>query len=63
MIPRGTDRSQRTDGQPPGSEPGEHAEDLRRRIQARGAGPGGVFASSGQKILSRGGGGAPSAVS
>ena len=31
---RGTERSQRTDGQSPGSAPTEHAEDLRRLIQA-----------------------------
>jgi pimeloyl-ACP methyl ester carboxylesterase len=48
--PRGTDRSQRTDGQPPGSEPGEHAEDLRALIQALDAGPADVFASSGGAV-------------
>ena len=30
--PRGTERSQRTDGEPPGSAPDEHAEDLRQLI-------------------------------
>jgi pimeloyl-ACP methyl ester carboxylesterase len=48
--PRGTERSQRTDGQPPGSEPGEHAEDLRALIQALDAGPADVFASSGGAV-------------
>ncbi|MBO0776306.1 MAG: alpha/beta hydrolase [Actinobacteria bacterium] len=48
--PRGTGRSQRTDGQPPGSEPGEHAEDLRRLIQALGAGPADIFGSSGGAV-------------
>lgn len=48
--PRGTERSQRTDGQPPGSEPGEHAEDLRRLIQALDAGPTDVFGSSGGAV-------------
>jgi pimeloyl-ACP methyl ester carboxylesterase len=48
--PRGTERSQRTDGQPPGSEPGEHAEDLRRLIQALDAGPADVFGSSGGAV-------------
>ncbi len=48
--PRGTERSQRTDGEPPGSEPGEHAEDLRRLIQALGAGPADVFGSSGGAV-------------
>ena len=48
--PRGTERSQRTDGQPPGSVPGEHAEDLRRLIQALGAGPADVFGSSGGAV-------------
>jgi pimeloyl-ACP methyl ester carboxylesterase len=48
--PRGTGRSQRTDGQPPGSEPSEHAEDLRQLIQALGAGPADVFGSSGGAV-------------
>ena len=48
--PRGTGRSQRTDGQPPGSEPGQHAEDLRALIQALGAGPADVFGSSGGAV-------------
>jgi pimeloyl-ACP methyl ester carboxylesterase len=48
--PRGTERSQRTDGQPPGSTPGEHAEDLRRLIQALDAGPADVFGSSGGAV-------------
>ena len=48
--PRGTERSQRTDGQPPGSEPGEHAEDLRRLISALDAGPADIFGSSGGAV-------------
>ena len=48
--PRGTERSQRTDGKPPGSLPDEHAEDLRRLIQALDAGPADVFASSGGAV-------------
>jgi|SRR5579859_4989648 len=48
--PRGTGRSQRTDGQPPGSEPGEHAEDLRALIQALDTGPADVFGSSGGAV-------------
>jgi len=48
--PRGTERSQRTDGEPPGSEPGEHAEDLARLIEALGAGPADVFGSSGGAV-------------
>jgi pimeloyl-ACP methyl ester carboxylesterase len=48
--PRGTGRSQRTDGQPPGSEPTEHAEDLRRLIEALDAGPADVFGSSGGAV-------------
>jgi pimeloyl-ACP methyl ester carboxylesterase len=48
--PRGTERSQRTDGQPPGSEPGDHAEDLHRLIQALDAGPADVFGSSGGAV-------------
>jgi pimeloyl-ACP methyl ester carboxylesterase len=48
--PRGTERSQRTDGEPPGSAPGEHAEDLRRLIQALDAGPADVFGSSGGAV-------------
>jgi pimeloyl-ACP methyl ester carboxylesterase len=48
--PRGTERSQRTDGEPPGSDPGEHAEDLRRLIETLAAGPADVFASSGGAV-------------
>ncbi len=48
--PRGTERSQRTDGQPPGSEPGEHAGDLRALIQALDAAPADVFGSSGGAV-------------
>lgn len=48
--PRGTERSQRTDGQPPGSEPGEHAGDLRTLIQALETGPADVFGSSGGAV-------------
>jgi pimeloyl-ACP methyl ester carboxylesterase len=48
--PRGTERSQRTDGEPPGSEPAEHAEDLRALIQALDAGPADVFGSSGGAV-------------
>jgi pimeloyl-ACP methyl ester carboxylesterase len=48
--PRGTERSQRTDGQPPGSAPPEHAEDLRRLIEALDAGPADVFGSSGGAV-------------
>jgi pimeloyl-ACP methyl ester carboxylesterase len=48
--PRGTERSQRTDGQPPGSEPGEHAEDLRALIEALDARPADVFGSSGGAV-------------
>jgi pimeloyl-ACP methyl ester carboxylesterase len=48
--PRGTERSQRTDGEPPGSVPGEHAEDLHRLIQALDAGPADVFGSSGGAV-------------
>lgn len=48
--PRGTERSQRTDGQPPGSEPTEHAEDLRQLISTLDAGPADVFASSGGAV-------------
>ena len=48
--PRGTERSQRTDGKPPGSEPGEHAGDLRLLIETLDAGPVDVFASSGGAI-------------
>jgi pimeloyl-ACP methyl ester carboxylesterase len=48
--PRGTERSQRTDGEPPGSEPGQHAEDLRQLIQALGTGPADVFGSSGGAV-------------
>jgi pimeloyl-ACP methyl ester carboxylesterase len=48
--PRGSERSKRTDGQPPGSEPGEHAEDLRRLLLALDAGRADVFASSGGAV-------------
>jgi pimeloyl-ACP methyl ester carboxylesterase len=48
--PRGTERSQRTDGEPPGSTPDEHAEDLRRLIQALDAGSADVFGSSGGAV-------------
>ena len=48
--PRGSERSQRTDGQPPGSVPDEHAEDLRRLIQALDAGQADVFGSSGGAV-------------
>jgi pimeloyl-ACP methyl ester carboxylesterase len=48
--PRGTERSQRTDGEPPGSAPTVHAEDLRRLIQALDAGPADVFGSSGGAV-------------
>ena len=48
--PRGTERSQRTDVQPPGSEPAEHAEDLRALIQALDAAPADIFGSSGGAV-------------
>ena len=48
--PRGTERSQRTDGRPPGSDPAEHAADLRRLIEALDAGPADVFGSSGGAV-------------
>jgi pimeloyl-ACP methyl ester carboxylesterase len=48
--PRGTERSQRTDGQPPGSDPSEHAEDIRRLIQALDAGPADILGSSGGAV-------------
>jgi pimeloyl-ACP methyl ester carboxylesterase len=48
--PRGTERSQRTDGQPPGSVPSKHAEDLRRLIQVLDAGPADLFGSSGGAV-------------
>ena len=48
--PRGTERSQRTDGQPPGSDPAEHAGDLRRLIEALDAGSADVFGSSGGAV-------------
>jgi pimeloyl-ACP methyl ester carboxylesterase len=48
--PRGTERSQRTDGEPPGSEPGKHAEDLRRLIEALDAAPVDIFGSSGGAV-------------
>jgi pimeloyl-ACP methyl ester carboxylesterase len=48
--PRGSERSQRTDGQPPGSLPSEHAEDLRQLIETLDAGPADIFASSGGAV-------------
>ena len=48
--PRGTGRSLRTDGEPPGSPPGVHADDLRRLIDAVDAGPADVFGSSGGAV-------------
>src|SRR5215469_14055170 len=48
--PRGTGRSRRTDGRPPGSAPNEHAEDVRQLIQALEAEPVDVFASSGGAV-------------
>jgi pimeloyl-ACP methyl ester carboxylesterase len=48
--PRGSDRSQRTDGEPPGSPPDDHADDLRRLIEALDAGPVDVFGSSGGAV-------------
>jgi pimeloyl-ACP methyl ester carboxylesterase len=48
--PRGTERSQRTDGQPPGSSPDEHAEDLRLLIETLDAAPADVFGSSGGAV-------------
>ena len=48
--PRGSERSQRTDGQPPGSEPSEHAEDVRRLIQALDIGPADILGSSGGAV-------------
>jgi pimeloyl-ACP methyl ester carboxylesterase len=48
--PRGTERSQRTDGRLPGSDPGEHAEDLRTLIGALGTGPADIFGSSGGAV-------------
>jgi pimeloyl-ACP methyl ester carboxylesterase len=48
--PRGSDRSKRTDGEPPGSPPDQHAEDLRRLIEALDAGPADVFGSSGGAV-------------
>jgi pimeloyl-ACP methyl ester carboxylesterase len=48
--PRGTERSQRTDGEPPGSAPDEHAEDLRQLIEALDAGPADVLGSSGGAV-------------
>jgi pimeloyl-ACP methyl ester carboxylesterase len=48
--PRGTDRSHRTDGKPPGSTPDEHAEDLRKLIQVLTDGPADLFGSSGGAI-------------
>lgn len=48
--PLGTGRSQRTDGEPPGSAPGEHAEDLRRLLLALDAEPADVFGSSGGAV-------------
>lgn len=48
--PRGTERSQRSDGEPPGSTPDEHAADLGRLIRALDAGPADIFGSSGGAI-------------
>ena len=48
--PRGSERSQRSDGLPPGSVPDEHAEDVRRLILALDAGPADVFGSSGGAV-------------
>jgi pimeloyl-ACP methyl ester carboxylesterase len=48
--PRGTERSQRTDGEPPGSTPTEHAEDLRQLLEALDTGPADVFGSSGGAV-------------
>jgi pimeloyl-ACP methyl ester carboxylesterase len=48
--PRGSERSQRTDGEPPGSPPDAHAEDLRLLIEALDAGPADVFGSSGGAV-------------
>jgi pimeloyl-ACP methyl ester carboxylesterase len=48
--PRGTERSQRTDGRPPGSTPDEHAADVRRLIEVLDAGPADIFGSSGGAI-------------
>lgn len=48
--PRGTGRSQRTDGEPPGSLPEEHAADLRQVIEALGAAPADVLGSSGGAV-------------
>jgi pimeloyl-ACP methyl ester carboxylesterase len=48
--PRGTERSQRTDGGPPGSAPDEHAEDLRQLIEALDGAPADVFGSSGGAV-------------
>jgi pimeloyl-ACP methyl ester carboxylesterase len=48
--PRGSDRSRRTDGEPPGSTPEEHAEDLRRLIEVLDSGPVDLFGSSGGAV-------------
>src|SRR5579863_4116842 len=48
--PRGSERSLRTDGQPPGSEPSEHAEDVRQLIQALDIGPADILGSSGGAV-------------
>jgi pimeloyl-ACP methyl ester carboxylesterase len=47
--PRGTERSQKSDPASP-STPTEHADDLHRLIQALGAGPVDIFASSGGAV-------------
>ncbi|MEU9864829.1 alpha/beta hydrolase [Streptomyces sp. NPDC047971] len=47
--PRGVSRSERTDGAPE-STPEEHADDLRRVIEALGSGPVDLFASSGGAV-------------
>jgi pimeloyl-ACP methyl ester carboxylesterase len=48
--PRGSGRSERTDGQPPGSDPSEHAEDVRRVIETLDAGPVDLLGSSGGAV-------------
>jgi pimeloyl-ACP methyl ester carboxylesterase len=48
--PRGTGRSQRTDEEPPGSRPDEHAADLRQLIKAMDAAPADLLGSSGGAV-------------
>jgi len=48
--PRGTGRSQRTDGEPPGSLPDEHAADVRRLIETLNTAPVDVLGSSGGAV-------------